>query len=212
MANAIYLAVLLLATSTGLWRYSNLDTGSRIIVLLLAFTLLCESVALYLAETIGNKNPIWHIFNPIQPIFLLFYLDKMPSVKMNALFKTCICLLLILFGFLNALYLQKPTEMNTNTIMLGGFANTAMSLLAFYSILTDGKIIIISKYQHFWFWTFIFIFSTATFLFWGFYPTLREHREVLFIAVYTHYGLNIITYLGFAIVLALTPRFSKVTR
>lgn len=209
MANALYLAVLLIASFIGLWRYTILDTGSRIIVLLLIFTLLCESVALYLAETIGNKNPVWHIFNPIQPIFLLFYLDRMPSVKMHASFKACICVLLILLGILNALYLQKPTEMNTNTIMLGGFANTAMSLFAFYSILTNSKITIISNYQHFWFWTFIFVFSTASFLFWGFYPKLRKYPEVLIPVVYTHYGLNIITYLGFAIVLALTPRFSR---
>lgn len=112
----------------------------------------------------------------------------------------------IIVAIANAKFLQPLYEYNSNFLLFEGFCILSMSLFAFYRILENEEVIIFQT-PHFWICCILLFFWGITYANWSLYTVLiaKKLDVIPYIGLILLY-INIMTYLGFSIVLVLLPK------
>lgn len=185
------------AIIAGIYNFKSLDKASRILLFLMLFTFIIESVADYFIVKYNNSNVVYGLFNPIQLLFIAAYYNY----SIEGLKKSKIALLIggvgTMFGFVNYIWIQTPFKMNNFFLLFESLIVIALSLYAFYKMLLEDEQLVLTKYQHFWLTSIQLFFWTATFFIWGLYNymtvTLGIGASIIHIVLLS---VNVIYYVG----------------
>ena len=195
-----YLAVLFVSSSFGIYFYKKLDANTKIIAILLIFTLVSELASSLLQINGFTKTPPYHIFNAIEFIcFSLYFLRTIFPKKLQSIYP--ISAVIIFLSFLNTTFLQSFMKLNSNFILLENFCVIPMALYALYSILVNESIISVLTYAQFWFWVIFLTYSSSTFFFWGFIKILyKQSKPYLYPILYAQEIINILVYASIGVI------------
>ena len=103
----VYLLLLLLVSIKGVVSYKKLTTPFKYLIVLLVFTFVCECISRYLAVTIKNSSPPYHVFVIIEYTILAsiykLLIDNTNVKKYIAVSIYIFCITSIL----NSIFIQK---------------------------------------------------------------------------------------------------------
>lgn len=204
----VYITVLLLATLGGIYKLSERDKASKVIVVLLTLTFLSECSAHWAALRFRNNMFIYHFFAPIQLIILGVYFDLIEGIRKR---KTglMIGMLSTLVATVNTAYFQPLHILNSNFLLFEGLIIMGLTLYSFQRILTDDTINIY-KYGHFWTIVILIFFWSVTYTTWALYSVLQV-KKLFLIPYISHilWSVNVITYAAIGFVLIYFPGRQK---
>lgn len=192
--------ILCLASTTGLIRYKKLDRASRLIVWYIVLTFIMEALAMLAAIIYRNNLPIYHVYSPLQFLVLSIYFNISEDQKRIKPAGWIIGIGGFILSICNSIYLQPLTELNTNFIVLESFLVIAMSLFAFYRLLSS-DFMYVHLSPRFWFSAIFLVFWSFTFFYWLvgvlIYKSMPDKAIWLNIMIWF---INIFTYSAFAAV------------
>ncbi len=200
----IGLVIYLFGICTGIYVYKFLDIKAKILLLLLVVTIIVEITATYCAYVYKNNFYVYGLFNPIQLFMICWYYNE----AVYSIGKRKVGLAIGSFAFIvaivNYFFIQSPSIMNSNFLLLESLIVISLSLYAFYDMLVTDEDKNLLAEPHFWVSSLFMFFWTSTFLSWGVYDYLRLNvkggtafiHDLLLV-------VNVITYLGFGTVFLL---------
>ncbi len=202
----VYLPVLFLGVLIGIFRFKMLDTGSRIILILLVLTTLNELSELFMVRKGIGKELLYHFFSIIEILLISIYFFIVLSPKKYRLYCCGAIIFWPTIGFLNML-VQPTTVINSNILIIESICIIAMSLYSLYKILLNDNIMNIIRYPHFWIWACLILYSSSTFFFWAFFDELikkqTNYKQALLLLQVV---VNIILYAGIGLTFLLLPK------
>lgn len=198
--NAAYQLALVFASLAGLLKWRSLNTGYRMLTMILLVTAATE-ISTYMLSKMGvNVQPVHHAYTVAHgTLFAGFMLAALGYFRWRylaaaGLFWTCA-------GVLNLAAFQNIHTLNTNTILLETFTEVIWCLLVLYRLSTADKIF--SDFQTaVWVSCSYLLFALSTFLYLGLVLQVRSSFPNLFQTVsVAHLILNLLFYssLGLAI-------------
>lgn len=181
-----------------------------IIGIYLAFTLISEGIAFYMAVVFKNNLPVFHIFSPILFLLLAWYMDRVsPTIQ-----KLRVAWILgsgaVIISSLNTWLFQPLFSFNSNYLLLEGLFVCILGFIALYDYESDDRHLHLHRNPHFWI-VVLFVFKQVIvfFLYIIIYLLDRQQAETTtgVIAIYrTLWGINVLGYIAMGIVFIL---FSK---
>jgi len=196
----IYHFVLAIAIFCGVKRYKFLDTGSRVITILLFLTLIFEILAVVSGHIYHTNALVYNIFDPIQFFFISLYFNRSVDVFKKNNIAIYIGTVIAIVGLLNVIF-RKRSEMDSTFLLIESFFTIAFALFSLYRQFLFYEQLDVIYYPHFWFSVILLFFWSITFMQWGLYNIILLkyknfwHHTWLFI-----WSINIITYLSMAFV------------
>lgn len=210
VANYIYLASLLFACISSIYRFRKLDAASKILAVLICCAFINESAASYMAKKYHNNLSLYTIYSFIEFGILCFYFNSVIDIFREKNLGIYVGVIGITLGIANLLFIQHLESINSYFLLLEGLCVIGMSLFAFFRLLLKNDTLNLNRYHHFWFISILIFFWSITFLSWGLYNYINER--------YFQSALNInialaivstITYNCFAIVFLLYPKMQR---
>lgn len=198
----IYLLLLAGVSLLGLLKRKAIDTPAQLILYCIILTTISETTARILALTIKNNLFVYHIYTPIQFLFIsLFFNYSIPSFKKRYL-GIVIGISGIIFSIFNSIFLQNPfTTFNTYFLAVESFLIITMTLCYFYSFLDNANTSKQFATADFWIACLLLVFWSFTFFTWLTGIALSLVDPIYMLGVrYMMYAINIITYTGFGLV------------
>jgi hypothetical protein len=130
-----YQAILLIATLTGIVRFSRLTTPARVLVLLLVSTCICEGISTTLAYRKCNNIFIYHFLVIISFWFYSYmYYLLIPASRLR-LRILVIPLLYTPLALINSLYFEKLNEFPSINLILYGVSLSVYAILYFKQLI-----------------------------------------------------------------------------
>ena len=208
----LYFSILTSGIVAGRLRYQFLDKGGRIILLLLAVTLINEiAVASFMWADL-NRTRIYHFFSPVELSLLSWYFF-VTTVRGGQKFIPWLVTLYCAAAAGNILFVQSIEDLNKNYIIMESFLVITMSLYALFKILINEQIALPFCYNHFWFWSLLLLYFSVTFFFWLCIGIFYAEKSPFFaVANYLHIAANLVMYSGFALVIYLQPKHKDLER
>ena len=205
-----YFASLAFATACSIYRFKLLDSGSKVISILVCCALINEGVAYYFAKKFHNNLPVYSIYCLLEYGLLCLYFNNIIDVFIKKNIGMYIGLTGILLGLLNLTFLQHWNSYNSNFLFLEDLAVIGMSLFAFFRLLLKHDALNLFKYHHFWFICILIFFWSITFLNWGLYNYFN--LKLQHAAWKINFGITVvgvITYLSLGCVFLLYPKIQS---
>ena len=198
------------AIITGIHNFRSLDKASRILLFLMLFTFINESIADYFIAKYNNSNVIYGLFNPIQLLFIAAYYNYSTSAFKENNIALYIGMVGAVFGFVNYIWIQTPFKMNNFFLLLESLIVIALSLYAFYRLLLEDESLVLTRLSHFWLTSIQLFFWTATFFIWGLYNYMTVTLGIGAQLIHTVLlSVNIIYYVGIGTVFILYKKMQK---
>lgn len=197
----LYLAIIFLSIIIGLLNFKSLIKCSKIMLLLLIFTLIEETVIMVYREFGFNSVYIYHIFMPIEFVMITasFYLE----LKYN--FMKFISIFFISFSIINSLFIQSYTNTFCSyTFVLQCIITTIWVLLFLKKLLNIKVVVSFKEYPLFWFGVGFLIFNIINLFILGTHNTLaakvpninKVFRNIRFLSNYLLYTSFIFAFLS----------------
>lgn len=202
----IYIFTLSTISVLGIIRYSYLDTGLRIFLYLMIFTLMSEITAFAMEKSRLPKTPVFHTYAVIHIAVLSYYFVRSNSLKTYSWTLPIFAAFSILIGVSNLLFFQPIKTLNSNTILFDCFLSITLSLSSLLLIAKNDVIKDIFTFPHFYIWTSTLILWTSTFFFWALLSHLHPYKDTLNLLQTI---LNILIYGIIAFVFFKTKRWKK---
>jgi hypothetical protein len=203
----VYLAIIFFALVCGLFRYGRMQPASRILIILLGYTLISEYLADFLAKKFHNNMPVYHVYAPVQFFTIsLYFNDSIEEFKRKNI-GWYIGITGVIVSLLNSLFLQPFNTFNSYFLLFSGFVIISMSLFAFYKILENDDVGVLNN-PHFWFNFILLFFWSTTYIFWSLFKILGE-RFPQIMSTYVNiilFSVSALTYLGFGLVFLFYPK------
>lgn len=202
----VYILLLILSLSIGLYRLRTLDAALKIIIALLAVTLVSETTAHFMAIYYKNNMRVYHVFNPIELFLMALYFNNTIEAFKKKNTGIYIGLSGILLSITNTLFFQPFDTLNSYFLLFEGFCVITMSLLSYHHIFDDHNSDIVRN-PHFWISS-IFLFSSGmTYTHWAMYAIISvrlvEYSSIIINALLT---LSILMYTGIGLVFLFVPK------
>lgn len=196
----LYISVLFLAILGGIYKLSEKDKASKVLVILLSLTLVSECTAHWAAVKFRNNMFVYHFFAPVQLILLGIYFDFIGRVRKRKI-GLMIGVLSAIVAIVNTIYFQPLKILNSNFLLFEGIIIMGLALYNFQGILTD-ETINIYKYGHFWTIVILIFFWSVTYTTWALYSVLQV-KKLFLIPYISHvlWAINILTYSAMGFVL-----------
>lgn len=205
----IYLIIITLSLSIGLIKYNQIDSASKVIVVLLAITLISEAIAKYAAIKYQNNMPVYHFFNPIELFTISIYFNRNIEYFKKHSIGIYIGLFGILMSVLNSLFFQPINTLISYFLLFEGFCIIFMSLFSYRSMFEDIEMNVVRN-PHFWFSSIFLFVSGITYSNWALY----SYIGVLMIKIMPFLNIllfivGVISYASFGLVFLLLPQKQK---
>ncbi|MCD6064862.1 MAG: hypothetical protein K0R82_2773 [Flavipsychrobacter sp.] len=209
---AMYLGVILFAFIVGVFRFSRLQNGAKMIVVLLGCTLLSEYVADLLSVKYRNNMVVYHVYAPLHLFLVAVYFNQsIPSFRRRHV-GWYIGAAGFIVALINSMFLQSTSELNSYYLLFAGFVIISMSLYAFYKILENDNTGTWNN-PHFWISFILLFFWSITYLNWSVYQMLSKSvLEYMALVGFALPIISAITYFGFGLVFLFYPKTIKVER
>lgn len=205
----IYYSALAIAFGGGLVRIKYLDKSSKIIIILLALTLITEFVSYIADRLFGNNFPVFHVFTVLELILFSFYFIQLNQLLRQNFFIILPFLWVFIAG-LNIYFFEPLLTLNTNMLIIEGFSISVMAIYSLYRIMMDNKITVPYQNIHFWILALMLILWCSTYFFWSFYKILAETQWPYWNIIHQfHWLINVIVYLGISLVYIFIPKKEK---
>jgi hypothetical protein len=179
----IYIIFVSVSLVGGAVRYKKLSPPFRILVYVLALTLISEFSAHYAAIWFHNNIIVYHIFTPIQfSLFCLLYNQLLES-KSNKQYTIWAMVVFIVFSLINSFLIQTTKTFPTYSLLLESILIVSFAYLVFYELLKNPRFEYLLRSSVFWFNSAVIIFFTTSFIFWGLFNYLIKYNRPLLITL-----------------------------
>ncbi len=205
-----YFSSLVFACICGIYRFKEIDTGSKVLFILVCCALVNESAAYFLAKKYQNNIPLYSVYCLIEFGILSFYFNKVIDVFIRWNLGIYIGISGIILGIYNLLFIQHLNTMNSYFLFFEGLSVIGLSLFAFFRLLLTHDSLHLYKYHHFWFICILVFFWSITFLNWGLYDYIN--LKLQHAAWKINFALTIIgaiTYGSFGCVFLMYPKMQN---
>jgi len=210
ITRGIFHLLLILAVVIGTIRFRKLSFDQRILLCLLACTLVAEAVSVLLWHFKMNNNFVYHVYSVFEVFFLgTLYIRNLQGLLPAVYLKACIGLLGV-FAMVNTLFFQSLKEFNSNVTFVESLLLIILSTLYFYKLLRDLEHRKLEREPMFWInMSVLTYFSGALLLFHVANELLSLPEEERAAIWGTHALFNIIHYLLYGIALWVKPLNSQ---
>lgn len=198
----VYIALLIGVSIIAFIKKKQVDTSTRLIVILILATTLSEIIAHILLIRTTNNLVVYHIFTATEFLLLSAYFNSIVSFFKKKKIGLVIGIIGCLISIFNSIYIQPyNTTFNTNFLVIESIVLVTFCLCYFYDFLkTTHKT---SKYitPQFWIACILLTFWSFTSLRWILEMAapglVKRNIEVIRTMMYV---INMITYTGFGLV------------
>lgn len=205
-----YFISLAFACVSGIFRFRQIDTASKILVVLFFSALFNETAGDYMARKYHNNLTLYTYYNILEYIILCIYYNQVIDIFFKwriGIFAAGVGLIL---GLLNLSFLQPPDTINSYFLLFEGLSIIGMSLFAFFRLLMKYDSLNLHKYHHFWFMSVLVFFWSVTFLTWGLYDYLNTALRKSAWKINTELAIaGIIMYTCFGLIFLLYPKMQS---
>ncbi len=178
LALGIYYFLLISISVLGLYQWRLFGRAEKIIVILVATTLVAEAFALYASYKWRNNLPVYHLFSPIEFLLISLYFNYSIKSFRTRHIGLAAGAVGILISLVNTCYFQKATTINSYFLLFEGTSVIIYALLSFHQILLDEEHLPY-PFAQFWITICFLIYWSATFTGWGIYAMLDQKEFVL---------------------------------
>lgn len=178
----------------------KLSKADTCISILLLITFISEMLNHFSQQLFHNNGMfIFHIFTPVEFLLIcIYYNASIPNLRKRNIGLVLGCVGLLV-AILNAVFLQRFSQLNSLMLLFEGFFTIALSLFALYNILLQEDVNF-KKSAHFWISVFLLIYFAFTFMRWGvLYFGMRSNSGAMLLG-YLHWSINVLFYGSFFIV------------
>ncbi len=199
--------VLIIAAIISILRFKKVSKPIKVLSILLCTTLINELLSLYLTFKYKNNSFSFHFFNVIELYLITMYFLCLLQPKKIKIYILFISFFYPLFEYLNIIYLQPLSTLNSNFITFETFLTIGLSLYSLYRLLLKDLVNPILKYSHFWFCSIILMYFSCSFCLWPLIKMLYNQKSSYYrIAINIHVVINIFTYLGLGLTFLFSPK------
>ena len=197
LKDIVYLGFLIAAFLVGFYRYKYLSRPSALLFLLLLCTLISEVTAEVLRYTVHNNLIVFHLYNPIQYVFLaLAFNVELRMPKFVYLSIACY----ILFALVNGLTLQPFfDEYCSYSVILNIILVSGLCLYYLYELLQQDTESSFFDYPLFWISVGYLLYNVSNLLGLGAFNSLSDNKEISLILGTVRTLSNYVLYTMFAI-------------
>jgi hypothetical protein len=197
IAHYILLLSLSFACISGIYRFKQLDTPSRVLSVLTCIAMVTEMAAFWFLKKFHNNLPVYIVYSFIEYFLLCLYFNNIIGSFKRKSLGIYFGVAGTLFGMLDLLFVGHFHTINSNFLFLEGLMIIGMSLQALAGWLADEDFLYVHKYPHFWFICSLVFFWTFTYLGWGLnYNSNKKREEIGMIISCSLLVVNIFFYLG----------------
>lgn len=197
--NIIYLSFILVTALFGVVKFRHLTTPLRLLVLLVCYAFISESIAEYLRITIKNNPEVYHFYVIISFwLNTLIYLQILESIKTKLTF-IIIAIAFTLFGILNSLLFQKLNSVPSINLTVNNVILVIFSLIVFRHLTDQNPFEPIQKNWVFYFNATVLIYFTIQIFNWGILNYLLKSHVNIMPIIYFNYFINILYYIALGI-------------
>lgn len=202
--NGVGILTMIIAVIFSFFRFSRMDMGGRMILLLLIVALVTEVVAVWTGIYFGNNIAVYSIFNIVEVcIVSLFYNESIAMFKRHNI-GLHIAIAGIILGILNLSLFQSVTTSNSNFMVGGGIYIIGTSTYAIIRIVLDDEE---RNPLHFWLNMVLLFYWSVSLVTWCLYDDMVHLLGVadrrLTLAIHM---INWLTNLFFAFIFFFTPK------
>lgn len=202
----IYLGIILCSIIIGIVRIKILHKSAKLVIILLALSLLSEYFADVFARKQQNNMVVYHFYAPMYLFIVSMYFNEsIEYFKKNGI-GVIIGITGIITAVLNSSFLQPITTLNSYFLLFMGSVIISMSLYAFYVILENDNIDALTN-PHFWISFILLFFWSTTYINWSIYKIIgtKVFQIMPFIGT-ALLSISALTYLGFGLVFLFYPK------
>jgi len=194
----------------GLYRYSIIDKGSRVLVYLLGSELINEIIARYCTVKYHSNLAVYNIYNIIELFILALYFNTVIDVFVKKNIGIYIGIAGSMLCILNITFIQSLNTVNSYSIFLEGFCIIGMSLYAFFRMLMQSDRVELRYYNHFWFITILLLYFSMQYINWGSYGFLLISipKDIWMVDRFI-LAISCISYLMIGVVLFKSPKWEN---
>ncbi len=164
----IYLTAITLSLFIGLLRHKQIDYPSKVLVLLLAVTLISETTSIYVGWKYNNNMPVFHIFSPIELFIISIYFNRSIDYFSKHNIGIYIGLTGLFLSTLNTVFIQDIKTLNSYFLLFEGFCIIFMSLFSYRQMFEDIEMNVMHN-PHFWYSSIFLFISGTTYSSWALY-------------------------------------------
>ncbi len=208
----VYIIILVVVSIVGIFRYKLFDTATKLIFTYIIITSFSESLAFYTSLVYGNNLLIYHIYCPIQLVFIAIYFNTVISFFRRYNIGYIIGGTGVVISVINSLFFQSPkTTFNSYFLITEAILIIGMTLCYFYDYLNSDQTVIKIINPHFIIACLLLTFWSFTFFHWLSWIAMPEAlKENIFWIRYMNWSINMITYTGFGIVFLLYRKLKPI--
>ena len=200
--------IVALSFFAGIYRYSIIDKGSRVLVFLLGSELINEIIARYCAVKYHSNLAVYNIYDIIELFILALYFNAVIDVFTKKNIGIYIGVVGAVLCILNIIFVQSLNTVNSYSIFLEGFCIISMSLYAFFRMLIQSDRVELRYYNHFWFITILLLYFSMQYINWGSYGflSLKIPKDIWIVDRFI-WAISCISYLMIGVVLFISPKW-----
>ena len=204
------LIVISLALVAGLVNFQRASRPWRVLLVLVACTLVAESLAEYFAHRYHNNLVVYHVFHPLEySLLALVFRDLIGNRTLKTVILVSI-LLYMPFSILNSLYWERVAEnqINITAILVQSILLVWFALQVLFEFLRQPVYENIYPKPSFWLSMGVLIFFATNIFFWGYYNRLSDNERGVQVFYKILFYENLLLYFLMAVALTLV-RFAQ---
>ncbi|MEC3880207.1 hypothetical protein [Parapedobacter sp. 10938] len=213
VTNNLLIGSLALAVGNGLWRYRKLDTGMKFFWMLICTTMISEVLAYILAIRYGNNLGVYAVSSIVSIFFTCMYFNY--SIPLFHKYKVgyIIAAISTAIGIISNFFLQSVNQFPSYFLHYQALIVIAMAMFSLAQMLYSYDYFDVKVEPHFWACVILIFFWSITYFNWTLFQyyklRLEQHNRFILLSMFM---VNLITNIGTALLLFLTPKMQKDVR
>ncbi len=191
----VYLIVLLLVSIKGIVSYKKLTAPFKYLTVYILLTLVSECISRYLAVTIKNSSPPYHVFVMIEYAILASIYKLLIDNTSVKKYITISIYVFCITSILNSIFLQKLMVYPTNMLLISYTLLLIDAFILFFQMLNHPIEQQLSKQAVFWFNTGLLLFCASVFFTIGSYNFHIRHGISNILINNINYYINLLFYI-----------------
>lgn len=188
----LYMTLLFLCFSIGIYRYQHADRASRLIVIYTGIAFVTECAAAFSALRYQNNLIIYNFFSVFELGLLSVYFNHAISFFRKHRIGLAVAVLSVVSGCVAFLFSGPPDSLNVSYSLFEMLIITVMVLFYFSQLLSDRRADFLRNF-HFWFSGMLLIFWYGSFSVWILYgcylPDLGPGDLILLDAIHLFFNV-----------------------
>lgn len=198
-ALSIYICLVACGLIGGIVNRKFLHPADKYLRYLLLGNIIVELTAVYFMKVYKNNMYVYNVFSPIELFLVVLYFQKRIDWLQRRKMGVYIGIIGVVFAVCNIVFLQPIHTINSIFLLFEGFIIISLCVFSYYQLMLHRQPIVSNV--HFWVTTIFLIYWSCLFSYWGMYNVLlKELISYMRPATYMLWMVNILAYLGFAII------------